>query len=132
MIGDRDLNIYKEGYSTAELTNAVWDVAKSLNYSEFIHTLGYTIIDDHKPFIDLGLPALDIIDFDYPYWHTQNDTTDKCSPESLGKVGIVLETFIEQRTIDFSVTQPIPFAGIGIIVLAIIVSIAKKRQKITL
>ncbi|MFX1251846.1 MAG: M28 family peptidase [Promethearchaeota archaeon] len=129
MIGDSDLNIYKEGSSTAELTSTVWDVAKSLNYSEFIDVYSYTIIDDHKPFLDLGLPALDIIDFDYPYWHTQNDTTDKCSPESLEKVGIVLETFIEQRTIDFSVTQPISFAGIEIIILAIIVGIATKKVK---
>ncbi|MFX1534080.1 MAG: M28 family peptidase [Promethearchaeota archaeon] len=129
MIGDSDLNIYKERYSTPELTEAIWDVAKSLNYSEFIDTYGYTIIDDHKPFIDRGIPAVDIIDFDYPSWHTQNDTTDKCSPESLGKVGIVLETFVERRTIDFSVTRSISFAGIGIIILAIIVRIAKKKTK---
>jgi len=53
------------------------------------------MIDDHTPFLERGIPAVDIIDFDYPYWHTTADTLDKVSAESLVRVGRVLETFLE-------------------------------------
>ncbi len=53
--------------------------------------------DDHTPFLEAGLPAVDIIDFDYPYWHTTGDTTDKVSAESLHAVGETLWHWIMEK-----------------------------------
>jgi hypothetical protein len=52
------------------------------------------VYDDHIPLMDQGLPALDIIDFDYPYWHTMADTPDKCSARSLGVVGNLVTSLV--------------------------------------
>ena len=83
MVGDKDLNIYMEGNSNPDLNTEIWSVAKELGYSQFIPTYKYDLIDDHIPFIQAGIRAVDVIDFDYPYWHTTNDTLDKVSAESL-------------------------------------------------
>jgi glutaminyl-peptide cyclotransferase len=48
------------------------------------------MLDDHTPFLQAGIPAVLLIDFDYPYWHTVEDTVDKVSPESLEAVGKTL------------------------------------------
>jgi glutaminyl-peptide cyclotransferase len=53
------------------------------------------VIDDHIPFIQKGIPAIDIIDLDYAYWHTTADTADKVSPASLERVGRTLQVFLE-------------------------------------
>ncbi len=91
MIGDADLNIYKERNSDAALTDEIWAQAAALGYSEqFIPSHKYNILDDHLPFIRAGVPAVDIIDFDYPYWHTLEDTPDKVAPASLEAVGQTL------------------------------------------
>lgn len=97
MIGDRDLQIYIEENSNTyapDLVDRVWSIAKELNLPEFINEVRYTVTDDHLPLIKAGIPAIDIIDFDYDYWHTVEDTPDKCSPESLEKVGRVVLSFI--------------------------------------
>ena len=97
MIGDKDLNIYKEFNSNKYLTNTIWNVADELGYKEyFIHELKYRILDDHIPFIEKGIQSIDIIDFDYPYWHTIRDTKDKVSPESLNIVGDVLLNWLQK------------------------------------
>jgi hypothetical protein len=58
----------------------------------------YYIDDDHLPITKEGLRTIDLIDFDYkPYWHTLADTPDKCSAESLGKVGKLLQTWLEKK-----------------------------------
>jgi len=99
MIGDADLNIFKERNSNPELTDEIWAVAKSLGYeSKFIPEYKYSMIDDHTPFLQAGLPAMDIIDFDYPYWHTTQDTPDKVSAESLEIVGKTLWTWVAQQS----------------------------------
>ncbi len=99
MIGDADLNIYKERNSNPELTNAIWAAAKELGYeSKFIPEYKYSMIDDHTPFLQAGIPAVDIIDFDYPYWHTVQDTPDKVSAESLQAVGETLRTWVMQQS----------------------------------
>ena len=99
MIGDADLNIYKEHNSDPGLTDEIWNTAKSLGYeSKFIPEYRYSMIDDHTPFLQAGMPALDIIDFDYPYWHTTQDTPDKVSAESLEIVGKTLWTWITQKS----------------------------------
>ena len=99
MIGDADLNIYKERNSNPEITDEIWAAAKSLGYqNKFIPAYKYSMEDDHTPFLQAGLPAVDIIDFDYPYWHTTQDTVDKVSAESLQTVGETLNTWIVQRS----------------------------------
>lgn len=91
MIGDRDLNIYMEKNSDPSLTRQIWGVAKGLGYEKsFISETKYQVIDDHIPFIEAGIPAVDIIDLDYPYWHTTADTVDKVSSNSLDIVGETL------------------------------------------
>lgn len=100
MIGDADLNIYKERNSNAELTDQIWNTAKSLGYEDkFIPEYKHSMLDDHIPFVQAGLPAIDIIDFDYPYWHTIQDTTDKVSAESLEIVGNTLWTWVTQQSV---------------------------------
>lgn len=99
MIGDADLNIYKERSSDQILVDEIWTVASELGYeAAFIPELKYSILDDHTPFLQAGLPAIDIIDFDYPYWHTTSDTVDKVSSESLEIVGATLQEWIARRS----------------------------------
>lgn len=99
MIGDADLNIYKEHNSNAEITDQIWGIAKSLGYeNKFIPEYKYSMIDDHTPFLQAGIPAVDIIDFDYPYWHTVQDTADKVSAESLQAVGETLRAWVMQQS----------------------------------
>ena len=101
MIGDADLNIYKEKNSNVELTDKIWTIALSLEYDTvFIPEYKYSMIDDHTPFLRAGIPAIDIIDFDYPYWHTLQDTPDKVSAASLQAVGETLQVWI------MGLTQP--------------------------
>jgi Zn-dependent M28 family amino/carboxypeptidase len=87
MVGDSDLNIPMEKNSNPELMNEIWEVASELGYTQFIPAYKYGILDDHTPFVRAGIRAVDIIDFDYPYWHTTQDTLDKVSAESLTVVG---------------------------------------------
>ena len=95
MIGDADLNIFYEKNSNPELASEIWQHAADLGYSEqFIPEYKYSILDDHTPFLEKGIPAVDLIDFDYPYWHTTQDTTDKVSADSLQAVGDTIQTWI--------------------------------------
>ena len=96
MLGDKNLNIYMEGNSNHELNNQIWDVAEELGHTQFIAKYKYYLTDDHIPFIEAGIKAVDIIDFDYPYWHTTNDTLDKVSADSLQVVGDTVMRWLEQ------------------------------------
>jgi glutaminyl-peptide cyclotransferase len=99
MIGDADLNIYKERNSNQGLTDEIWQVARGLGYEDtFIPEYKHSMLDDHTPFLEAGIPAVDIIDFDYSYWHTVQDTPDKVSAESLQTVGETLRVWITQQT----------------------------------
>jgi aminopeptidase-like protein len=95
MIGDRDLQIYRETHSVKSapwLVDLIHEVAAAKKVSQFINKNKYTIFDDHYPFIGLGIPSVVLIDFDYPHWHKMTDTLDKCSPESLFSVfSVVVE-----------------------------------------
>jgi len=96
MVGDADLNIYMEKNSNPELMNAIWEQAASRGYNRyFIPTFKYSILDDHIPFIQAGIPSVDIIDFDYPFYHTVEDTIDKVSAQSLEIVGETLLEWLE-------------------------------------
>jgi hypothetical protein len=96
MIGDADLNIYMEKNSNPALTQEIWGVASELGYVQFAPEYRYRIIDDHVPFIQANIPAVDIIDFDYPYWHTTEDTLDKVSANSLKAVGDTLLAWLQR------------------------------------
>ncbi len=107
MIGDKDLNIYFEKNSLKranKITKQIWKVAEREGVKEFIPRPRHTIRDDHLPLNDIArIPTTDIIDFDYPnpssqvsYWHTQQDTPDKCSAESMAKVGNVLLSWLKE------------------------------------
>lgn len=99
MVGDSDLYLPREGYSTSSLQNAIWSIAGQMGYGDvFVESAGGSILDDHRPFLDAGIPAVDLIQYPFPeYWHTLQDTSDKCSAESLEIVGSVLEVFIVEH-----------------------------------
>jgi len=96
MVGDSDLNIPMEKNSNPELMNEIWGVASELGYTQFIPAYKYGILDDHIPFVRAGIRAVDIIDFDYPYWHTTQDTLDKVSAESLAVVGKTVNEWLNR------------------------------------
>jgi hypothetical protein len=93
MVGQRDLRIPMEGNAlraAPELTRLVFSVAESLRAPGFVAEPGPAVYDDHIPFLQLGIPALDLIDLDDPHWHTQRDLPEHCAPESLESVARVL------------------------------------------
>jgi glutaminyl-peptide cyclotransferase len=96
MVGDKDLNIYMERNSSPQLNDEIWSTARNLGYSQFIASYKYGLIDDHIPFIQAGISATDIIDFDYPYWHTTQDTLDNISANSLRVVGETILTWLNE------------------------------------
>jgi glutaminyl-peptide cyclotransferase len=91
MVGDRDLRIMRETASTKWLTDTIWATAARLGYGSTFVADATRIEDDHLPFLEAGARAVDIIDLDYPAWHTANDTLDQTSARSLEIVGKVME-----------------------------------------
>lgn len=101
MVGDKDLNIHIEKNSDQEISQEIWRTAADIGYSEqFVPTQKYRMIDDHLPFIQKGIPAALIIDFDYPYWHKTTDTVDKVSATSLQVVGDVLLAWLTELNLN--------------------------------
>jgi Zn-dependent M28 family amino/carboxypeptidase len=99
MIGDRDLRIPIEGNSqllAPEVVSRIYGVAERLKVSAFVREPGSYVTDDHLQLNGAGIPCIDLIDFQYPYWHTLADTPDKCSAESLQAVGDVLLTALRE------------------------------------
>jgi Zn-dependent M28 family amino/carboxypeptidase len=90
MVGDRNLRILREDASTGWLTDIIWAAAKRLGHGDVFVDERLLVEDDHVPFLQAGIPAVDIIDLDYPAWHTPNDTLDQVSARSLQIVGDVL------------------------------------------
>ncbi|MBI5932891.1 MAG: M28 family peptidase [Chloroflexi bacterium] len=98
MVGDPNLNIYKEKQSNVRLTNEIWDAAKQLGFGEYFRDEAkYAITDDHVPFLQSNIPAVDIIDIEYRFWHTSYDTPENVSAKSLGIVGTTLQFWISQQ-----------------------------------
>ena len=128
MIGDENLRLQRELSSTDSLQNEIWDIADQLSHGGiFLDTLGGGIIDDHKPFLDVGIPALDIIHHNpFPStWHTINDIPDRCSAASLEAVGEVVEAFLVSQVHTTTTFDPDPpillyltIAAIPIVVFA--------------
>jgi Zn-dependent M28 family amino/carboxypeptidase len=90
MIGDRDLGILRETYSTPWLRDIIWASAARLGHGRHFLATEMAVEDDHAPFLRAGVPAVLLIDFDYPPWHTADDTPDKVSAQSLAVVGDVV------------------------------------------
>jgi len=101
LIADKDLQIYQEGNSLVgapEVVELVWDTAKDLGYAGyFISSPRHTSIDDHLELQKAGIRAIDVVDFDYPAWHTTEDTIDKVSAASLQVVGDVAVALIRRE-----------------------------------
>ena len=100
MIGDKNLNIRREENSTRWLTDVIWNAARRLGHQRHFLNESTPIEDDHLPFLQAGVQAVDIIDLDYAAWHTADDTLDNVSAESVKIVGdVVLAALpeIEQR-----------------------------------
>jgi glutaminyl-peptide cyclotransferase len=101
MVGDADLQIYQERNSmgwrdTRPLVESIWATARRLGVHEFIPKKGHQVSDDHLPLHNLArIPTCDVIDFDYPPWHTQGDTPERCSALSLAKVGWVMREWLK-------------------------------------
>jgi hypothetical protein len=103
MIGDRDLTIRRDTMSTPWLTDLVWAAARRIGHGATFIDESMPIDDDHIPFIEAGVPAVDIIDLDYSAWHTPEDNLDRVSARSLQVVGdVVLAALpdLERRLID--------------------------------
>jgi Zn-dependent M28 family amino/carboxypeptidase len=99
MVGDADLRLLRETnslLSNAPLVDSIWEEGTKLGFPQYSNAPGPAILDDHIPLIQAGIPSVDIIDLDYPYWHTLADTTDKCSQDSLLAVGEVLYHLIAE------------------------------------
>ncbi|RMH63192.1 MAG: M28 family peptidase [Calditrichaeota bacterium] len=98
MVGDANLSLpveYNSARMAPRIVEKVWNAARDLGYTEFEERIGPAVSDDHLSMLDAGIPFIDIIDFAYPdesnaYWHTLEDTPDKCSPASLKVVGQTL------------------------------------------
>jgi hypothetical protein len=106
MIGDADLRIPMEAIGAARapaLTARVFERALSMGLPAFVRERGPAVLDDHVPFLDGGVAAVDLIDFDYPAWHTLEDTPRECAPESLEQVGRLLAALIYE---DFPLDAP--------------------------
>jgi glutaminyl-peptide cyclotransferase len=94
MVGDANLNVTVPRNSTPALTQLVFDAARDTGHRDRFAYHNGPITDDHVPFLEAGIPALDLIDFEYgsapglnDYWHTAEDRLDKLSPRSLAAVG---------------------------------------------
>lgn len=97
MIGKEDLRVPMEGYSlryAPAWTQGIFTRALELGLPAFVAEPGPSIYDDHVPFLGKGIPAVDLIDFDFPQWHTTGDVPSVCSPASLEQVGRLLVSLI--------------------------------------
>lgn len=96
MIGDKNLDISQETNGSAALNKLIWQTASDLGYKAFFISQQIAEEDDHIPFIRAGAPAVDLIDIDYPPWHTDTDTMDKLSAQSMEIVGTVVYEVIQR------------------------------------
>ena len=97
MVGREGLMIPQEAYSlryAPDFTRRVFDRAALLGLGAFVPARGPVVFDDHVPFLEAGIPAVDLIDFDFPEWHTVADTPAACSAESLRQVGVLVTDLI--------------------------------------
>jgi len=96
MVGDRDLRLKRDLNSTPWLTEIVWAAARRLKLDAYFVSEATEIEDDHIPFIEANVPSVDLIDLEYPAWHTPRDTLDEVSARSLQVVGDTLLAALPQ------------------------------------
>ncbi len=104
LVGDADLQLYPDRHSlswpdTRPLVQQIWGTARRLGVSEFSTERRYDILDDHIKLHDIGgIACCDLIDFNYPYWHTEADVPSNCSALTLAKVGWVIQEWLKGAT----------------------------------
>jgi glutaminyl-peptide cyclotransferase len=96
MVGDKSLTITLPPDSPAELARDIFASSEALNFRRHFTYFDRDITDDHTPLNEIGIPVIDLIDFDYPPWHTPDDTIDKLSAESLRVTGAVACYFLSE------------------------------------
>jgi glutaminyl-peptide cyclotransferase len=97
MVGRTDLHVQDELYSTLGLRQLLWSAAVACGHERYFFRFAEAASDDHKPFLDVGIPALDLIDLkDNPHWHKATDTIDNMSPRSLQVVADVVLTMLPE------------------------------------
>jgi len=109
MVGDRDLQIKQEKISVTlapQVVERIWGAAARAGCSGFAKDRGPAVLDDHVPLLQRGIPCVNLIDHDYLYWHTTEDTPDKCSAASLDQVGRVLLQAIEEHENSRELSHP--------------------------
>ena len=97
MVGGKDVNIPVEVGSNRlapSLVREVWGVAEQMNSEAFAQNLGPEVLDDHLAMNAAGIPTIDLIDFNYPFWHTAGDLPEECSGDSLKEVGRVVTAWL--------------------------------------
>jgi glutaminyl-peptide cyclotransferase len=96
MVGDRSLGITLPADSPPEMARDIFAAAEALKLRSYFTYLDREMIDDHSPLNAIGIPTIDVIDFDYPWWHTAGDTIDKISSQSLQRVGSVALYYLSE------------------------------------
>ena len=96
MVGDRSLDVTLPADSPPEIARDIFAAAEALKLRNYFTYLDREMIDDHSPLNAIGIPTIDVIDFDYPWWHTEGDTIDKISPKSLQIVGSVALYYVSE------------------------------------
>lgn len=102
MIGDKDLQIFQEGNSRKffpTFVDSIWEIGQSIAPQVFVPLVKYYIVDDHISLIKYGIRSIVVIDFDYPYWDTADDTADKCSRQSLDTIYRFVLHLVYQRSL---------------------------------
>lgn len=79
------------------LNNEVWAIAKEVRANAFAQRIGGEVLDDHLQLLDVGIPAIDIIDFDYVHWHRLTDTPENCDPEGPTQIARVLGVWLKRQ-----------------------------------
>jgi glutaminyl-peptide cyclotransferase len=96
MVGDRSLEITLPADSPSEMARDIFEAAEALKLRSYFTYLDREMIDDHSPLNAIGVSTIDVIDFDYPWWHTAGDTMDKISAQSLQIVGSVALHYLSE------------------------------------
>jgi hypothetical protein len=96
MVGDKSLTITLPPDSPADLAAGIFASAEALKARQHFTYYDRDVTDDHTPLNEVGIPVIDLIDFDYPPWHTPDDTIDKLSPESLRITGAVVAYYLSE------------------------------------
>ena len=99
MIAGKDPRFPVEGHSwfgATQLCRDLWNIAQEQGCKAFAHEIGQHVLDDHIALLKAGIPAVDIIDFDYPHWHRLTDTPENCAPDGMEQVARVLNVWLQR------------------------------------